>query len=230
MKKRYVVLPGWGFDASIFFDLESDKLSFQYINLPVIFTSIHEVIITIANLIPDNSDILAWSLGGNISLKIIELYPKKVNSLVILSSTPCFLNMANWYGTRPAAKKLLLNTYYERDINQFKSYFLGLICYGMNDGKLLGYLKKFCNFRNEYYEENLLYLKFLFEVDLRYISIKYSHKIAYILGNMDYVIPKKTDWQLSRINRVFIVNNAGHIPFITHRKDVQNILGNLRYE
>ena len=49
--------------------------------------------------IPEMVTIIGWSLGGQIAMKYCLKYPKTVNNLVCISSTPCFIRKLGWeYG------------------------------------------------------------------------------------------------------------------------------------
>ena len=50
--------------------------------------------------IPDNSRIIAWSLGGLFALHIAMHYPHKVREIVLVASSPYFQESDNWYGIK----------------------------------------------------------------------------------------------------------------------------------
>ncbi len=79
-----VDLPGHGRSAAI-----------EPFTLPVIATQLAQ------NIESEPCCWLGWSLGGLIVLEIARLYPEKVNSLILLAASPCFVKQEGWPGIDP---------------------------------------------------------------------------------------------------------------------------------
>ncbi|MEW5892185.1 MAG: pimeloyl-ACP methyl ester esterase BioH [Pseudomonadota bacterium] len=50
----------------------------------------------IAPTLPDAGLLLGWSMGGMVALALAARHPGKVRALVLVASTPCFVNRAGW--------------------------------------------------------------------------------------------------------------------------------------
>jgi hypothetical protein len=155
---------------------------------------------------------------------ILELFPHKVNSLVIASATPCFSSNNTWHGISAKSKQNLYNAFNKKDPIEFKKYFLDLICLREPSSANREYLSKFCEFESKNRTSNSIYLDLLFNKDMRAISYKYKNIITYILGDRDYIIPLQTAKQLSLHNNLKVINGAGHVPFISHKNDFLNVI------
>lgn len=83
-----VDLPGHGHSADIEFDL-------------------HSVTAAVANICPDNTHVIGWSLGGMIAQNLALHYPQKVARLGLTASSPCFHRRTDWHwGGRPELLKM----------------------------------------------------------------------------------------------------------------------------
>ena len=92
------------------------------------FQSIDSLARILANKIPDNSAILAWSLGGLLAIKIAHSWPKKVSQLIFISSQPKFTNARGWKGIDQRQADLYLELSIN-NINDFYSRFKKLVNY-----------------------------------------------------------------------------------------------------
>ncbi|MDQ6975873.1 MAG: alpha/beta fold hydrolase [Mariprofundaceae bacterium] len=60
--------------------------------------------VLLAQLPPSPVCLVGWSLGGQLAMKITLRIPKRVKSLVLIGSTPCFMQRNDWpHGVTPAA-------------------------------------------------------------------------------------------------------------------------------
>ena len=101
-----VLIHGWGMSGKIWDEFSKlMKIRINYILL--IFQEwvkvelinpykIDNLINKIHELIPEKVTIIGWSLGGQIAMKYYLKYPKSVNYLVCISSTPCFIKKPGW--------------------------------------------------------------------------------------------------------------------------------------
>ena len=101
-----LLIHGWGMSGKIwdeFSKLMKNKNKLYVIDLPGMGKSelinpykIDDLISKINKSIPKKITIIGWSLGGQIAMKYYLKYPKSVNSLVCISSTPCFIKKPGW--------------------------------------------------------------------------------------------------------------------------------------
>ena len=101
-----VLLHGWAFNSDIFQSL-IDKYKAHYritvIDLPGhgrsrdIDGNIESWCNELAKIIPEQSILLGWSLGGLLSTYIASQI--EINKLILVAATPCLVNNENWnYG------------------------------------------------------------------------------------------------------------------------------------
>ena len=57
---------------------------------------LNHVVEVISESLPTSFDILGWSLGGLITLKMSLMYPEKIHRMVLVGGTPCFINQIDW--------------------------------------------------------------------------------------------------------------------------------------
>ena len=101
-------LHGWGFDKRVLEkfmarfvpEWQVKALSLPGYNGAPLAKGIEGVARALIPEVPDNAILIGWSLGGMIGIRIATLKP--VKKLILLASTPCFVNKPDWpYGTAP---------------------------------------------------------------------------------------------------------------------------------
>lgn len=108
-----VLLHGWGFNSEVWqvvISLLQSHFRITVLDLPGFGRSswhvehYHLEAITEAILpfLPQKAAYLGWSLGGLIATQIALNYPERVELLVNVCSTPCFLQKEDWPGISPA--------------------------------------------------------------------------------------------------------------------------------
>lgn len=105
-KQSLVLIHGWGFNADIFAPIIAslqDNYNLLLFDLPghgrsdFIAGGLEQWLDAILPIIPKNSIVVGWSLGGLLAIKIAEKIALK--KLVLLASTPCFVAKNDWkYG------------------------------------------------------------------------------------------------------------------------------------
>lgn len=59
--------------------------------------------------------LLGWSLGGLVALELVERLGARVKKLVLMSTTPCFVQHDSWSAGQPAAQVKILARQFRRD-------------------------------------------------------------------------------------------------------------------
>jgi pimeloyl-[acyl-carrier protein] methyl ester esterase len=107
-----VLLHGWGLNSAVWQEivpLLAPHYSLHLVDLPGFGFSQH-VVVESAELslwsevvlphLPAQFNLLGWSMGGLIALRMALDNPSRVTRLVLTSSSPCFLQQDNWPGIR----------------------------------------------------------------------------------------------------------------------------------
>ena len=101
-----VLLHGWGMHGGIW-DGVRDALAAKYrlhiVDLPGYGASAQQDPYTLAALaqlvarcMPELAHVCGWSLGGQVAMQLALDFPRRVNKLVLLSTTPCFRQREDW--------------------------------------------------------------------------------------------------------------------------------------
>ncbi|NOU52774.1 pimeloyl-ACP methyl ester esterase BioH [Pseudoalteromonas sp. JBTF-M23] len=241
MQGELVFLHGWGMNKAVW-QLCIEELKESYkgpiksVNLPGFGgANVPNGEYTLASAtqllgeqISDNSTIVAWSLAGLFALKLAELYPTKVSKIVLVASSPCFVEALDWEGIN----EQVLNDFSEQlQNNTTKTIerFLAIQAMGSErakeDIKTLRALLKAQPAANE----NALSvgLELLKSQDLRTLFSRLSLPIYGIFGRLDTLVPRQVPARLADLNPLFsyeIIAKASHAPFISHRQSFLSYL------
>ena len=228
-----VLIHGWGMSGKIweeFSKVMKYKNKLYIIDLPGMGKSeiikpykIDNLIDKIHELIPEKVTIIGWSLGGQIAMKYYLKYPKAVNYLVCISSTPCFIKKNGWeFGVSRSFfskfKNDLLNNW-QRTLRKF------FLLQTQKDEDIENTLKKLENdFMDEQppTKEGLeKSLEILEKVDIRKDIKNINIPTLIISGKQDTISDYKASiWMQSKIKKsqIFVFDSAGHIPFINYQR------------
>ncbi|NOQ76591.1 MAG: pimeloyl-ACP methyl ester esterase BioH [Methylococcaceae bacterium] len=172
--------------------------------------------------------VLGWSLGATVAMALTEKYPQRVHSLILLAGNPRFVQETDWAGVNPKmlsefADNLQLNC----QLTLIR--FLALQVNNLPDGKsLLKELKQAiqeCNPPSEAVLKSALDI--LKQSDLRESLISLVCPVHVIQGDKDSLISVQVSQDMKGIKpelKVNIINNAGHVPFLSHQSQVIEII------
>jgi pimeloyl-[acyl-carrier protein] methyl ester esterase len=213
-----VLLHGWAFNSDIFQSL-IDKYKENYritvIDLPGhgrsrdIDGNIENWCDELIKLIPEQSILLGWSLGGLLSTYIASQI--EISKLILVAASPCLINNKNWH--------------YGINIEVFNQFAINL----KNDSTKS--LKRFVSLQSkdksqlqELYKSIQKYpasnnalnngLEIIINSDLRDIYKDIAVPKTTILGSLDTLVPVKIkEWYETVGSQTFIIH-SGHLPFI----------------
>ena len=171
-----------------------------------------------------NSCWLGWSFGAEVVINIASHFPKRVNKLILLAGTPCFIKNASW----PGIEDKVLDNFtasLQADSQATLLRFLSLQIKGLDDQKTA--LKKILPLVSECpapdpqtLEAGLAILK---QADLRAEFSDLKCPIAAILGQLDTLVPAAVAEKLRALSpnlAVTVIERAGHVPFLSHQEAV----------
>lgn len=208
-KARALALPGYaGSDAAPTLGLMAEKIAAQ---------------------LDEGCMLVGWSLGGQIALRIALDYPDKVSRLVLIGSTPCFVNRDDWAHGVAAdvfeqfAQSLAVD--YADTIRRF----LALQAQGSSSVReVLAQLRRRLLDQPKppagVLEAGLTILQ---SEDLRQDAARLHLPVTLIHGTGDKLAPlPAARWLKEAVPGAVLheVQGAGHAPFLSHAKDVAGII------
>lgn len=174
----------------------------------------------LASQIPDQSRIIAWSLGGLFALTLAQKYPQKVREIVLVASTPYFQQVPQWPGIKPDVLSLFmeqLSTAHDKTVDRF----LAIQTMGSETAK--ADIKQLKAMLNEYPKASSEALsgglEMLQQDDLRALFTSLKVPINGVFGRLDSLVPKRVIKPLTALRpdfEYYMLDKASHAPFISH--------------
>lgn len=226
-----VLLHGWGLNQGVWQSLKND-LSQDYLVLtpdlpgfgdnhlyPADY-SLTEVVDQLATMLPDNSYVCGWSLGGLLAIALAERYPHKVARLALVAASPCFLATTSWPGMQAAVLQQFA-TALQKDIAQTIQRFLAIQALGSEHARTdIQQLRQAISaYPTPEPAAVSGALRLLAEQDLRASLAKLSQPLSACFGRLDALVPVAMVSQLQALApsaNITILDKASHAPFISH--------------
>ncbi len=182
---------------------------------------LNHLVEAISQKLPSSFDILGWSLGGLIALKMSLLHPQKIHRMVLVGGTPCFINQTDWSCGVDVRD---FNDFADKLFKDYKSTIINFYTLQLMHSKDSKFLIKKLKEVNEKSDppkiKSLqLGLDILLNNDLRDDINKINHKTLLIVGDMDRLTPKSAStWLEGHLKeaRLKVIQGASHIPFLSH--------------
>ena len=232
--KDLVLIHGWGMHSGIWKPI-IEKFSNQYtlhlVDIPGMGKShiidpydLNHLAEAISKELPSSFDILGWSLGSLIALKMSLIYPKKIHRMVFVGGTPRFINQTDWsYGVDIKDFNDFANKLF-KDYKSTMINFYTLQLMHSKHSKLL--IKKLKDMNDEVNAPDVkslqLSLDILLNNDLRDDINKINHQTLLIVGEKDRLTPKSaSEWLESHLKeaQLKVIQGASHIPFLSHAEE-----------
>jgi pimeloyl-[acyl-carrier protein] methyl ester esterase len=236
MQKNIVLLHGWGMNRAVW-QLVQDALNtepdlcVQAINLPGFGGAswnrdsyeLREVSDRLAEQLPNNSVLVAWSMAGLLAIDIATRYRDKVAKIVFVGSSPFFVQEVAWAGIKPEVLEQFMHSLLSSPAKTVER-FLAIQAMGSEHSKEdIKRLKSWLSEETAPSEVALSGgLKLLKECDLRANFAALNIPIYGIFGRLDALVPVKVVESLKALNPNFcpeILPKASHAPFISHREE-----------
>lgn len=213
LSKQYCVhivdLPGMGFSPST-----------EPYHLPALAERVLEVI-------PAQSDICGWSLGGLVAMQLAMMQPERVRRLVVVGGTPCFVNGDEFEGRAAWQYGVDGDVFYQfaqqikQDYQSTLIKFLSLQCMGSSDSRnTIKQLRESFATRPTPTGQTLQQgLRVLMETDLRPDLERIRKPVLLVHGDRDSLAPvQAANWLAQHLPfaRLRVISGAGHAPFLSH--------------
>jgi pimeloyl-[acyl-carrier protein] methyl ester esterase len=202
-----VDLPGHGFSPAYAFDPEGNTSD--------------RMLESIAKILPENSTVCGWSLGGEIAIELALREPMQVKKLVLVSTTPCFIKRENWRWGMEASALQLFAQNLKRDYGTTMKRFLTLqVSGGSDSSSTLSQLRKSLVERREPDEAALeAGLLILLRSDLRDKLKNIRQPVLLLHGENDVIThPEAAKWMNGQLqeSELIMLAHCGHAPFLSH--------------
>ena len=227
-----VLLHGWGMHGGIW-DGVREQLAQQFrlhvVDLPGYGASAQHEPYTLAELarmvaraMPEQAHVCGWSLGGQVAMRLALDFPTRVGKLILLSTTPCFRQRADWpHGMDEATMQEFARSL-EQDYAGTLKRFLSLQARSGEDAReVIAALRAKLFERGEPSLASLRGgLEILRGLDLRDAVAKIAQPALLIHGERDTLTPLAAgEWLARHLPQaeLSIVGGSAHAPFLSHR-------------
>jgi pimeloyl-[acyl-carrier protein] methyl ester esterase len=228
--KSVVLLHGWGMNPAVFDDLRmrlSLRCDAQPRALPGYMGTagcepytVHAMAAALATDAPERCFVAGWSLGGLVALAWARLAPRQVQGLVLLGTTPCFVQRKDWTAAIEALVLQEFTASLERDCGGTLKRFLSLQAQGDDAAtEVLRHLRNALK-RGEASSNRTLTqgLHLLMDTDLRATLQLIAQPALVIHGERDVLAPLAAgEFLASALPSVRLVRvpGAAHAPFLS---------------
>ena len=225
-----VMLHGWAMHSGVW-DGVVERLSLRFrlhrVDLPghgasrdCVLDSLEQMTEVIAHHLPDKCIVCGWSLGGQVAIKLALQESERVQQLVLVATTPCFVRRTDWPWGMEASTLTLFRENLAHDYVQTLNRFLTFQVSGSDDQiRVLARLR-----------ESILYnlppepatlkagLRILQTSDLRAELKQMRQPVLLIHGRNDVITPASAaGWMQQQLRRARLIlfPHCGHAPFLS---------------
>ncbi|NWG85977.1 MAG: pimeloyl-ACP methyl ester esterase BioH [Hydrogenophilaceae bacterium] len=243
MSAPVTLLHGWGLHGGIWDALRA-ALPEQEMHAPdlpgyggrasIAPYSVEALADAIAPDLPEAGLLLGWSMGGMVALALAARHPGKVKALVLVATTPAYVNRAGWdKGLTPE----LLQGFAEGVQSDYRATLLRFLSLQARGGdaarEVIGRLRESVFARGEPSATVLAEgLELLRTVDLREQVKQVEAPTLVLHGGYDGLcLPEAAQWLAERLPRARLAlqPKAAHAPFLSHPEwFVEELKGFLR--
>jgi pimeloyl-[acyl-carrier protein] methyl ester esterase len=218
-----VDLPGHGWSAKKgLLEVVSGKSAEPHMNLTPLTTDyLDSIVEQLAARFNYPLTVCGWSLGGQIALRWAQRYPQQVVRLILLSSTPCFVQKPDWLCAMETGTLLAFSDALRQDQTVTLRRFVALQVRGSEqERELLTVMRRALFDRGEPDSVALQQgLAILRDVDLRSALSEISAAVLVIAGECDTLTPIAASAYLAENllhARLVTIPRAAHVCFLSH--------------
>ncbi|CAG0972623.1 pimeloyl-[acyl-carrier protein] methyl ester esterase [Methylophilaceae bacterium] len=242
--QHLVLIHGWGMHGGVWQPLVRKLSKYFYlhiVDLPGMGLSqamepshLQAITERLLEALPPQADICGWSLGGLVSMRIAMIQPERVRRLVLVGSTPCFVNRAevgveSWVHGVDAEVFRDFAAQISADYQATLIKFLTLQCMGSSHTRST--VKQLRASFTERPTPTAMTLKsalrILLENDLREEIETLRKPTLLIHGDRDTLAPvQAAHWMSQHLPAGFlrVIAGASHAPFLSHPEQFTDAL------
>lgn len=189
-----------------------------WINMPVTLKNMSEMV---RESLPANSIICGWSLGGQVAMELALDEPEQIKKLVLVSTTPSFIQREDWIWAMEAATLKLFMRNLKRDYVSTLNRFLTLQVSGdINTLVLLRQLRDNVFREGKLDEVGLqMGMQILLTTDIRERIKRINQPVILLHGENDVIAhPNAARWLHENLqnSELVMLPHCGHTPFLSH--------------
>ena len=233
-----VLLHGWGFDSGVWHSLVpllSDEFRVTIVDLPgygksaeCVFDArqtdkalIDVLVQQLLPQLPEKAIWIGWSLGGLLTTYIAAHFPSRVELIVNIASSPCFVSHEDWPGMEVSVLEQF-NQSLLTDHQETLTRFMALQFLGCEQPKqLLQQIKPQLESCGKVSLATLQQgLDLLKNSDLRSQYKTLQIPMLHIFGRLDMLVPVTVIPKLEALNpfcQTVVIDKAAHAPFLSHQ-------------
>lgn len=225
-----VLLHGWAMHSGVWDNVAtplSQHFRLHRIDLPghgssraCALTSLEQMVEQVIQHLPADCIVCGWSLGGQVAMRLAMQLPERIQQLVLVASTPCFVKRTDWAWAMEAATLNLFMKNLAHDYVQTLNRFLTLQVRGSEDQtRVLAQLRK--SVLNDVPPEATTLqagLKILQTSDLRAELKQIKQPVLLIHGQNDAIVPvEAAKWMQQQFSQaqLKLFSHCGHAPFFS---------------
>lgn len=183
----------------------------------------------LANRLPSRFDLVGWSFGGQLALRIAALEPARVRRLVLIATPPCLVRRGDWtHGMEEgtfAAFSAAMAADLENALHQFRLWQV----HGCTAARrLLRTLAADLATRPDSNPATLRRcLAWLGHDDLRALAATVRTPARIVMGASDPLVPTAAGVELTQLlatSSPIVLDRCGHAPFLAHPREVAGLV------
>lgn len=228
-----VLLHGWGLSAGVWAPLRAHLSPAQAIHAPDLpghgnaapagdtLASWADALVA---TLPDKALVVGWSLGGMLALHIARHYPQKVARLVLIDTTPRFVQADDWQPALSSETLADFRHHFDADPAATQRRFVALQSLGDAARKTVSAsLTAALTPSDESHQPALATgLRLLAETDLRDLIPAVTQPVRLLHGGEDKLMPvAAAEWLADTLPnaRLSVFGDAGHAPFVSRAQE-----------
>lgn len=229
--KPLILLHGWAMHSGVLGDFAVELAKHYKLTLidlpghglskPIRPFTLETIAVQLAQAMPNKPcHWLGWSLGAQVALRMAAAYPERVDKLILLAGTPCFVAKDGWSGM----SEKVLDSFAEMlalDGEETLIRFLSLQVKDIDHAKAILAKLKSALRSAKFPDQQTLQdgLNILKTADLRSVMASLSQPTCAILGTHDSLVSVKAGIAMQQLlppMQLHLVERAGHTPFLSH--------------
>jgi len=186
-----------------------------------------KVIDTLSASLPSSCILCAWSMGSMLALQLAYQYPEKIKKLVLIGSTPSFMQRHGWLHGIPDAVMTDFMEGVRQDAHAAIKRFIAL--FNQNDRQARQISRQLAHIALPPQPVLLDGLNLLKEMDLRFIIPKITLPSLLIHGEHDPLMPlHAAQWIQENMPdaRLSVIPSTAHAPFLSNPGECAKLISN----